>query len=75
VFSVSWAFIVSIFINYTLVYYIYLTSLTGFDSAYIPTYRWYMTISGEILLVIIKIIKLLSTEPTNEATTKQTIKS
>ena len=69
------AFTVGIFAISIPVYYIYSTSLAGFDSTFVPAYGWYITIGGGILLVVVGLIQLLSTEPANETTAKKSIKS
>lgn len=53
------------------VYYLYATSLVGVNSTFVPTYGWYLTIGGGLLLVVVGTIHLLSTEPTNGPTATQ----
>ncbi|MCU4743916.1 hypothetical protein [Natronoglomus mannanivorans] len=43
--------------------YLRSTSLAGFDSTFVPTDGWYVTVAGGILLVIAGLVLRLSTDP------------
>lgn len=51
---VSFAGVVSIVVP---VYYLATTSLVGFDSTFVPTYGWYVTIGGGVLLAISGLVR------------------